>query len=43
MKNGVQYEDGMWVAYVDGALVASGPDKAIVQAAFDYHNTEDED
>lgn len=39
---GVHWEDGMWVAYVDGAVVASGPDEAIVKAAYRHHASEDE-
>ena len=39
--DGVFFEDGVWVAYVDGDVVASGPDKPIVEAAFKHHNEED--
>lgn len=32
-KDGVRFEDGSWVAYVRGTVVASGPDEAIIRAA----------
>lgn len=39
--DGVFFEDEVWVAYVDGVMVACGPDKPIIEAAFKHHNEED--
>lgn len=36
-KHGVVQEDGVWVAYYNNGIVASGPDKVIIQTAFDHH------
>lgn len=42
MKHGVYREDGMWVAYVNDAIVAAGPDRLIIEAAFRFHAGVDE-
>lgn len=40
-KHGVsRTETGTWEAWANGHLVASGPDKAIIQAAFDHHESD---
>jgi hypothetical protein len=41
-EDGVFFEDGIWNAYYEGALVACGPDKAIIQAAYDHRASADE-
>lgn len=36
-KNGVFFEQGAWAGYVDGVLVAVGPDRPLVVAAMNFH------
>lgn len=41
-KEGVLREDDLWVAYIDGKLVASGPDKVVIEAFYNARVSEDE-
>lgn len=40
LPDGVHETDGVWDAVVDGKLVATGPDEAIIRAAYEHHRGE---
>lgn len=37
LPDGVHEVDGVWEAWLNGDMVAVGPDKPIIEAAYRYH------